>query len=1467
MQKLKRNFVESKMNKDLDDRFVPSGEYRDALNISVITNTDSSSGAVQNSRGNSSISDLSKNIETKSTVKNAVNNSNVVEFTDPNEQLEIGMYLGSTVIMSVSADKTTVTLNVPVTMQAGEEVFGQYSRMLPNECVGVIEDEGEGSIYWMTSSRDDDNSRQFNFRNTEQRSNINYVTNGAFSEGGGTGTQDWTSVGVVATSTSLNDVYITLSPLAGNTAAYPIFHSQRIRLEHGKRYKVTCNIATCTVDTSSPKWYVSGTTDDITGVLGNGGYRPVYDSSPSTGAREFYFIFDKYSNYTGDNPGNEGSNFVRIQCEMTQGTGGFAQQGNNIVLKIGAFSLEEYNADIAVYQDSVFEYKDGETRVIANDIYMLESPSTAPQFTESSDINISQATFAHDAITKDMTWQIVSKSDDANGVAHVPFNTATHSGIVTSVGSKQLVLDPDFTSAGWSTNDNTDSLCWQTNSTGVGNTAGYIYYSGSNSMIFDTVLDDKYISTGTPISSTNVNLTNILRGNTYVLKVNIGSYTTGGIEVIVYDQFRKYIISPVMSAAGLFEFELKLNSSNVGGFASNIIVRASGTTTLTLDSVEIRDKFALDHGVLEPYSGTAVQFPANPQDYKMVFGKPKVLDFNHRAKITGINIVENMLFWTDGYSEPKKINVSTFKLGTQNLSMQSRLHTPKNNNILGAGFGLIAGSSNSNSLNANSKSAAFWAPALGHSDSTTKILREHVTVIRKAPHQPPLVELNPGDGSLITSFSKTFAMADYGSGGGSGIDQRYIRVGDKIPFANILVTQVTGDINVGDIMYASITTAGFSSGGYDIKFKVTDWYGNDDVRMEVLYIDESKNYAPTQEYTLKKAPTSGLYDDKFVRFGYRYQYSDGEYSSFSPFSRPAFLPNNYNFNAVEGINKGMVNQASSITIKGFVPQDIPKDVVGVDLLYKDSNHSNVYKMNSFHSGSVEWNALAYGDSSSLDDSHLSHNGVYNFTSDNLQGSLPSSQLLRSWDAVPRRAVAQEVIGNRLVYGNYTQNYDIIAGGKTSDFVLEAQIINVNPEEDRPLSSCKSLRNYQVGIVYGDHFGRETPILTSGGGAIKASEVPSAGRLLLQARVLSAAPSWAKYYRHYVKEASLPYHNLVLDRWWEAKDDTVWLSFYSHDRNKLQEGDEIILKKKHGGDHVIPNPSKIKILAIENEAPDSCKFKTKKIATYNADEMAAEFATTSSTADTNGFLVEHGFMGTPTNEVLPNYPRTGDVNEGEDYFDIEANHWDASGFKTLQHSFFALAPNEDIVIVFRRYGLMSEKYQVLNIQSPETPFGNTSSQTDRYRVSLGRKMGSDVNIVRTGRFDVGASPNYLYNGLVVNNKVLIQAFVETFETEDYHEGRFYVKVEKTLDVKNYVMCEGRNTAEREVMEMRLPYLAHNANFYSDGTTGISTTAPDSAPHATAPVNSANNRHFGSSKPGGSAINSWYLWVDFSRWRPR
>ena len=52
MPEMKRNFTAGKMNKDLDERLIPNGEYRDAMNVQVSTSEESDIGTVQNLLGN-----------------------------------------------------------------------------------------------------------------------------------------------------------------------------------------------------------------------------------------------------------------------------------------------------------------------------------------------------------------------------------------------------------------------------------------------------------------------------------------------------------------------------------------------------------------------------------------------------------------------------------------------------------------------------------------------------------------------------------------------------------------------------------------------------------------------------------------------------------------------------------------------------------------------------------------------------------------------------------------------------------------------------------------------------------------------------------------------------------------------------------------------------------------------------------------------------------------------------------------------------------------------------------------------------------------------------------------------------------------------------------------------------------------------------------------------------------------------
>ena len=55
MAEFVRVFQSGKMNKDLDERLVPNGEYRDALNLDLANSDASDVGALQNIKGNTEL--------------------------------------------------------------------------------------------------------------------------------------------------------------------------------------------------------------------------------------------------------------------------------------------------------------------------------------------------------------------------------------------------------------------------------------------------------------------------------------------------------------------------------------------------------------------------------------------------------------------------------------------------------------------------------------------------------------------------------------------------------------------------------------------------------------------------------------------------------------------------------------------------------------------------------------------------------------------------------------------------------------------------------------------------------------------------------------------------------------------------------------------------------------------------------------------------------------------------------------------------------------------------------------------------------------------------------------------------------------------------------------------------------------------------------------------------------------------
>ena len=352
---------------------------------------------------------------------------------------------------------------------------------------------------------------------------------------------------------------------------------------------------------------------------------------------------------------------------------------------------------------------------------------------------------------------------------------------------------------------------------------------------------------------------------------------------------------------------------------------------------------------------------------------------------------------------------------------------------------------------------------------------------------------------------------------------------------------------------------------------------------------------------------SPIFEKIFPRFCFRYKYRDGEYSAFGPFTDVVFNPeyigaiNELNAYSIdEPYNKAMVNSIESIDLYDFVPADIPDDVVQVDILYKQENSNVVYSIANIKHTDPEWSLNGY--SQGVSGSTSLHKGKYTITTENVHAALPENQTFRLWDNVPRKAVAQEMIGNRLVYGNYTQGYDI---QNTVSISANAILRTSQDFGQGGLPSLKSLRDYQVGIVFGDKYGRETPVFTSSDASVKIdwnnlTFGNNASKSLMFTSQLTSeyVPEWADYYKFYVKQTSGEYYNLVMDKAYIPQSHTgfenegshAWISFASADRDKLVEDDFIIVKKV-----ITTTPEQIsynnryKILDIKNEAPDAIKY--------------------------------------------------------------------------------------------------------------------------------------------------------------------------------------------------------------------------------------------------------------------------------------
>ena len=701
----------------------------------------------------------------------------------------------------------------------------------------------------------------------------------------------------------------------------------------------------------------------------------------------------------------------------------------------------------------------------------------------------------------------------------------------------------------------------------------------------------------------------------------------------------QYINSSSISSASNARREMLVNGYDTNG--NHIIVSDDSEVTEVISVNSGNGPYvniystSVDYTTTVVPAGTLLQCAANK----------RVLNFNSGLLrddayniITGINIIDDMIFWTDNRTEPKKINIKRCIAGTggdtelpagvlvlfdgDNADWHTRLCvTPDKNNPLRV-------------KRRKNGTQAFYSE------------EENVTVIRKGPTTPPRLVMSQfedgRDGDTFSIIETSIVGTPTGSPPYNNSLNNLLTNGDIIPkdvgeeikiYTDNPVHWKVGDMILFNQEQEVNSPEGFNE--HDVRATVltvpsVSMPSTGEYSLMIQSIDRNAIDAEEKGWNVRLEQKPPMFEFKFARFAYRYKYEDGEYSTYSPFSEPAFLPGEYDYLPKKGFNLGMTNRLRQLKITNYVTEDSerPQDIVEIDLLFKDETSPNIYVIETIkmtdgwnEKGEKLWPDILNGPNTGAVDAKS--RGEYEVTSELISSTLPSNQLLRSWDNVPRKALAQSISANRLVYGNYLQNFNLtddkgceVLGGKEIKPIINVSLksfdaplnapdgtakdpLNGEDTEEgfpKPGKTVRSLRTYQVGVVYGDEYGRETPVLAGegGSGSIKIDIKNSSTLNQLRLDIATPNPDWAYYYKFFIKETSNEYYNMAMDRFYDAEDGNIWLSFASADRNKVDLETFIILKKQQDNQKAVTDNARYKILAIENSAPDFIKTNIKVI---------------------------------------------------------------------------------------------------------------------------------------------------------------------------------------------------------------------------------------------------------------------------------
>jgi len=507
------------------------------------------------------------------------------------------------------------------------------------------------------------------------------------------------------------------------------------------------------------------------------------------------------------------------------------------------------------------------------------------------------------------------------------------------------------------------------------------------------------------------------------------------------------------------------------------------------------------------------------------------LNFSTQFPMYGINLLEELLFFTDNRNQPRKINVTNsssyyteehqisvakyypldcielFKtsadtgavidvpISTSTAVVDSEIITlvsQPSNLILGSGVtgtGVLQNTYvtavgvqaadvlpvlTANQITVNQKQTLASGTALTFSSVETTM---YDVVNQFLPNGPQTTEdfniANAGSVSATTEFNVASPLKGYEDITGLNIytyDSTtgvYTIINDSAGNPAVIFSFQRDAPNGIKVTLAQAITAGTIADAAELYFATRN-----------PYYDSS--YLGDPDYL----------EDKFVRFSYRFKFDDGEFSLIAPFTQPAFIPQQDGY----FIYTSDEQKASRSTEVAFMQNKVNKILLQVPLPCSAANFQSEYKVDDIE--------ILYKESNSqvikvIDSIPVNFTAAdtgyfyeYEYGSKDPYKTLPSKETVRVYDKVPVKALTQEVISNRVVYGNYQDkhtppgflNYIATSGAKGTFNPLFKQESKI----EYPNSTLKQNRTYQVGVVLADKVGRQSTVIlseTTNGGVI------------------------------------------------------------------------------------------------------------------------------------------------------------------------------------------------------------------------------------------------------------------------------------------------------------------------------------------------------------------------------------------------